>query len=115
MRLFSLVKRRDYRLLMRGEAKSMALKKCPKCELNYIRGDAAYCDVCMRELRRDESVHIQQGPGEEETLCSECGEAPAVPGHDLCAGCLREQKRQTELEDADGIDEEFDDIEEEED
>lgn len=41
----------------------MALKKCPKCELNYIRGDA-----------------------------------PAVEGYELCADCLREQKRQKDLE-----------------
>lgn len=35
---------------------------------------------------------------EEEILCSECGEAPAVEGYELCADCLREQKRQKDLE-----------------
>ena len=78
----------------------MALKKCPKCELNYIKGDAPYCDVCMNEMRR---VFAKQKPHEEEgepLLCSECGEAPAVQGHELCVECLKEQKRQQELEDA---------------
>ena len=34
----------------------------------------------------------------DELLCSECGEAPAVEGYELCADCLREQKRQKDLE-----------------
>lgn len=95
----------------------MALKKCPKCELNYIRGDAEYCDVCMREVRREASRQKQAAPAEEEIICSECGEAPAVPGSDLCAECLREQKRQKELEHGVELDEDFDgdDIEEDED
>ena len=70
----------------------MALKKCPKCELNYIRGDAPYCDVCMRSMRRGDAARVQQIAQEEEILCSECGEAPAVEGYELCADCLREQK-----------------------
>jgi hypothetical protein len=38
-------------------------------------------------------------PEEEEVvMCSNCGEAPAVKGHDLCEECLREQKREAELE-----------------
>jgi len=94
----------------------MALKKCPKCELNYIRGDAEYCDVCLREVRRETSKAKQAAPVEEEILCSECGEAPAVAGYDLCAECLREQKRQKELENAVDLEEEFDedDIDDEE-
>lgn len=76
----------------------MALKKCPKCELNYIRGDAPYYDVCMRSMRRGDAARVQQIAQEEEILCSECGEAPAVEGYELCADCLREQKRQKDLE-----------------
>lgn len=78
----------------------MALRKCPKCELNYIKGDAPYCDVCMSEMKR---TACSKAPAEEDAeplLCSECGEAPAVPGYELCTECLKEQKRQQELEDA---------------
>ena len=94
----------------------MALKKCPKCELNYIRGDAEYCDVCLREVRREASKQ-KQTVAAEELICSECGEAPVVPGFDLCTECLREQKRQKELEHAVDLDEDFDedDIEDDED
>mgnify|MGYP001271525236 CR=1 FL=1 len=82
----------------------MALKKCPKCELNYIRGDAPYCDICMGEMRRA----VSKGKPEEEELeamlCAECGEANAVPGFELCPECLKEQKRQQELENAVDLD-----------
>lgn len=95
----------------------MALRKCPKCELNYIREGEEYCNVCLRAMKNG---RIQSEPAveeEEETLCSECGEAPAVRGLELCADCLREKKRQAELENAVALDEEadgFDDEDEEE-
>lgn len=31
-------------------------------------------------------------------MCSNCGEYPAVKGSDLCEECLKEQKRQANLE-----------------
>ncbi len=100
----------------------MALHKCPKCELNYIRDGEDYCEVCKRELKRAQARIRQQ---EEETdedevvLCSECGEAPVVRGGDLCIACLKEKKRQVELENASALptDDEFDEdlLEEDED
>ena len=92
----------------------MALRKCPKCEINYIQGDQPFCDVCMREMRRAIKRNKAEEREEEEVLiCTECGEAPAVPGSELCAECLKEQKRQAELENAadlvPGFDEPLDD------
>ena len=29
----------------------MALRKCPKCELNYIREGEQYCNLCMRAMK----------------------------------------------------------------
>lgn len=69
----------------------MALKKCPRCELNYIREGEKYCEVCKREMK---------GEGEsEETvqICVECGENSVVKGSELCAICLREARRQEKL------------------
>ncbi len=71
----------------------MALRKCPICELNYLRGNETMCRVCAAERSRRNVVE-----SEEPVLCSECGENPAVPGRDLCEDCLREQKRQADLE-----------------
>ena len=86
----------------------MAFKKCPKCELNYIREDEQYCNVCLREMRRVASKAKRDEDEEEVLICTECGEAPAVRGSELCAECLKEQKRQVELENAADLAGEFD-------
>lgn len=98
----------------------MAMHKCPRCELNYIREEEEYCDVCKRELKRAQArgKHTDDDSDDDEIImCSECGEAPAVRGSELCSACLREQKRQAELENASDLDEDFeedDEVEEEE-
>lgn len=60
----------------------MALRKCPRCELNYILDDGELCSVCREEVRgskgRDDAV----------VMCSVCGEEPALPGEDVCKHCL---------------------------
>ncbi len=70
----------------------MALKKCPRCELNYILDGGKYCTVCRREMN-----------GEKETdntydLCSVCNENPALPGKDICFFCLQEMKKDAETD-----------------
>ena len=94
----------------------MALHKCPKCELNYIREGEDYCEVCKREMKRAQARGRQteeENEDDEVILCSECGEAPAVRGGELCISCLKEKKRQVELENAATVptDDEFDDEE----
>lgn len=69
----------------------MALRKCPICELNYLRGNETICHVCSKAKKRVDEV-------EEELICIECGENPAVSGRELCRECLLEQKRQADLE-----------------
>ncbi len=73
----------------------MALKKCPRCELNYILDGGELCTVCRREVRGE---HTEEEPVE---MCSECGENPAVPGSEYCAQCLKEMSRRTIAEDED--------------
>lgn len=96
----------------------MALHKCPKCELNYIRDGEDFCDVCKREMKRAQARgrHVEDESEDDEVImCTECGEAPAVRGSDLCAACLKEQKRQVELENAAELTPGYDDsIEEDE-
>lgn len=65
----------------------MGLRKCPKCELNYIREDQQLCDVCSRKRKI-------QSDDNEEILCVECGEHPAMRGKDVCAYCFKEALRQ---------------------
>lgn len=64
----------------------MALKKCPRCELNYILDDAPYCTVCTREVKGE-----QPRDSILET-CSVCNENPVLPGKDLCLFCLKEME-----------------------
>lgn len=64
----------------------MALRKCSRCELNYILDDAPLCPVCTRELKGEQ--------GREDVLetCSVCNENPVLPGKDLCLFCLKEME-----------------------
>jgi len=70
----------------------MGLRKCPRCELNYIRDDEQLCNVCRRSIKGEPDVE------DTPAVCTECGENPAVPGSELCAICLREVRRQENLE-----------------
>lgn len=68
----------------------MGFKKCPKCELNYIRDDEKLCNVCKRSAKHETEP-------EEELICIECGEHPALKGRELCAYCYKESLRQEQL------------------
>ena len=65
----------------------MALRKCPRCELNYITENEKICSVCRRE------AHGECEQYETIELCSECGENPVVPGKELCSECLKDLQR----------------------
>ncbi|MBR3098602.1 MAG: hypothetical protein IKH18_03375 [Clostridia bacterium] len=64
----------------------MKLRKCPRCDLNYIREEEKYCKVCLREMKGEKNT-------DEIELCSICNEAPALPGKDVCLFCLKEMNK----------------------
>lgn len=64
----------------------MGLKKCPRCELNYILDGGELCSVCREEVRGMRSAD------DSTLLCSVCGELPALPGQDMCKACLLEMR-----------------------
>ncbi len=68
----------------------MALRKCPRCELNYILDEGQLCVVCRREVKGE-----QEHEGLYE-LCSVCNENPALPGKDMCLFCLKEMEEEKE-------------------
>ncbi len=49
----------------------MGLKKCPRCELNYIREGEKYCDICKRYMKGEADADSVAA------TCVECGERPA--------------------------------------
>ena len=69
----------------------MPLRKCSRCEVNYLREGETLCAICASACKR---------PKEEEAepvLCGECGEQPVFK-QELCEACYLEQRRQAELE-----------------
>ena len=66
----------------------MKLVKCPRCDLNYITEAEKLCKVCIREMKGSRS-------DDELELCSVCNAAPALPGKDVCLGCLKEMNDTT--------------------
>lgn len=79
--------------------------KCPRCELNYIRREQEYCDVCKAELRigpkllfiDDEEDDID---AEATELCPICKQNYIRSNEEMCEACKREMD--------DRRDEEFD-------
>jgi hypothetical protein len=59
------------------------MKKCPRCELNYIADNEKLCKVCIREIKGGQKQ-------DEIEPCSICNAAPALPGKDVCLGCYKE-------------------------
>lgn len=83
----------------------MGLKKCPKCELNYISENEKYCEVCKRALKGESDSD------DTPALCLECGEHPAIQGLDICTFCLRERRREAILAKQEAVDiDDIDDI-----
>ena len=78
----------------------MALKKCPRCELNYIQAEESYCNVCRRDMKGEVETE------EAVTVCIECGENEPVKGSEYCSACLREVMRQEKFAEASDDDEE---------
>lgn len=65
----------------------MGLRKCPRCELNYILVDGELCSVCREQV-------LGKRPKDEALpFCSICGEFPSLPGEDLCRNCLMEMRQ----------------------
>lgn len=64
----------------------MALIKCPKCELNYIKEGQKMCSVCAQNSKGGAYI-------DDADICPNCGEREVVPGEEFCAVCLAEFKK----------------------
>lgn len=75
----------------------MAIKKCEKCELNYVKDEEKYCKVCKKLLQ---GVNSAANKAE---LCPSCGERLLAKGYELCQVCLSDMLDTVEtLEDENG-------------
>jgi len=64
----------------------MAFRKCPICELNYIKEGETCCSICMRERQKvgKRNDHLE--------ICPVCGVNIVQAGHELCSQCELEHK-----------------------
>ncbi|MEG2453520.1 MAG: hypothetical protein RSB20_01495, partial [Clostridia bacterium] len=69
-------------------------KKCPRCDLNWIKIEEDLCDVCKAELKIGGIKLIEDDEVEEETeerICPVCKINLLDDGEEICANC-REEK-----------------------
>ncbi len=68
-------------------------KKCPRCELNWIKVEEDLCDVCKAELKLGGISLIEDDEVEEveERICPVCKINLLDEGEEMCATC-REEK-----------------------
>ena len=73
---------------------------CPRCELNFIDGDAQeYCEVCVKELAGAKTFtdDFESEEALEETeLCPICGENYMAYGEKMCEECKQKNAYEEE-------------------
>ena len=71
-------------------------KKCPRCELNYIKQDEDMCDVCKAELGLDSSIVLLDDIIDDDEplkLCPVCKAAYIGMDEEMCENCLAHEKQ----------------------
>lgn len=75
----------------------MVIKKCEKCDLNYVKEGQKYCKVCLKAMEG------KSDKGKKVELCPSCGERIVAKGYELCKVCLSDMMDSVEkLEDENG-------------
>ena len=94
-------------------------KKCPRCELNWIAGDADLCEVCKAELGKASSISLIEDEEEEalydeERVCPVCKVNYLSEGEDVCSACRAAQlgKKADKAEEDDDWEQYVDDADE---
>ena len=70
----------------------MAYKKCPRCNLNYIKDVDALCMVCMEDLGKSSRLGTDD---EDYDICPECGDNVIKSGEEMCYQCQLERTKDT--------------------
>ena len=74
-----------------GESK---YKKCPRCELNWIKSEEEYCDVCKAELHlvTDITLLSEDDVDEDVVLCPVCKRNYIGVDEEMCEQCLADMQ-----------------------
>ena len=65
-------------------------KRCPRCELNFIKKSEKLCSVCLAELNAKDN-YVSDLDLE---LCPICKTNYIQPGEIMCASCLKEHQNE---------------------
>lgn len=63
-------------------------KRCPRCELNYIKQNEELCSVCLAEVSLEKDEEYDEL---ELDLCPVCKVNYIKPDEVMCASCLKER------------------------
>lgn len=70
-----------------GNMKKVEYKRCPRCELNFIKKNEKLCSVCQAELsNKDEYID------DDLELCPICKTNYIQPDEIMCSSCLKEHQ-----------------------
>ena len=69
----------------------MAYKKCPRCNLNYIKDTDVLCKICLEEVGKALRSNEEE---EEYDICPECGEHIIKAGEEMCYQCRMERSKE---------------------
>ena len=75
-------------------------KKCPRCELNYIKVEEEYCPVCMAEMKLvpDDSI------SDDMEICSVCGQNFVSVDQVMCDECAKKRSLDDVVDESDNTD-----------
>lgn len=59
----------------------MTIKRCERCDLNYVKEGQKYCNVC-KKLLEGKKTNLEKAE-----LCPSCGKRLVKKGHELCGKC----------------------------
>lgn len=78
----------------------MSYKKCPRCELNYIKEvEEVLCKVCLSEVGK--AIRANDEDEEDYEICSECGENIIKASEEMCYQCMMERMKEETGEQSD--------------
>lgn len=84
----------------------MAYKKCPRCNLNYIKDTDVLCKICAEDV--DKALRGNDDGEDEYDICPECGESIIKAGEEMCYRCMMESIDKGVKEEGEKKDDEWD-------
>ena len=79
----------------------MGYVKCPRCDLNYMKEDEKYCDVCKAELKIGPALRfaaLNDDDENDQVLCPVCKRNFMDANDEMCAECRERSNEKAAIE-----------------